>query len=45
VLTYVTKLLILPALLAVGIAALVTLLGCRALIGLCTRRAADEEPA
>jgi hypothetical protein len=42
VLTTLTKLLIVPALFAVALAALVTLLGCRALIGLCTRREAEQ---
>jgi hypothetical protein len=44
VLTYVTKLLVVPALLAVAVIALMTLLACRALIGSCTRREAEEEP-
>lgn len=42
-LTYVTELLIVPALFAVAVVALVTLLGCGALIGVCTRRDAAEE--
>jgi len=43
VLTDVTKLLIVPALFAVAAAALVTLLGFRALIGVRTRRDVAEE--
>ncbi len=42
-LTYLAKLLIVPALFAVALAALVTLVGCRALIGVCTRREAQED--
>jgi hypothetical protein len=45
VLTYLVKLAIVPALFAVALAALVTLLGCRALIGMCTRREVEEEVA
>jgi hypothetical protein len=43
VLTSLTKLLIVPALFAVALAALATLLGCRALIGMCTRREVPED--
>jgi hypothetical protein len=45
VLTYVTKLLIVPALVVVALAGLVAFLGCRALIGVCVRREASEEAA
>ncbi|HSD54406.1 MAG TPA: hypothetical protein VLC47_09580 [Burkholderiales bacterium] len=44
-LTYVTKLLIVPALVVVALAGLVAFLGCRALIGVCVRREAGEEVA
>ncbi len=44
-LTYVTKLLVVPALFAVALAGLVTFLGCRALIGLCVRREPEEDLA
>ena len=44
-LTYVTKLLIVPALVVVALAGLVAFLGCRALIGVCVRREAREEVA
>lgn len=42
-LTYVTKLLVVPALAVVALAGLAAFLGCRALIGMCVRR--EEEPA
>jgi hypothetical protein len=45
VLTYVTKLLIVPALAAVALTGLVTFLACRALIGMCVRREPEEDPA
>lgn len=44
-LTYVTKLLIVPALVVVALAGLAAFLGCRALIGICVRREPEEEPA
>jgi hypothetical protein len=45
VFAYVTKLLVVPALVAVALAGLVTFLACRALIGRCVRRESEEEAA
>jgi hypothetical protein len=45
VLTYVSKLLIVPALVVVALTGLVAFLGCRALIGLCVRRDPEEDLA
>jgi hypothetical protein len=41
--TYVVKLLLVPALVAVGVLALATLLACRGLIGLCVDRDPEED--
>jgi hypothetical protein len=45
VLTYLTRLFVVPALVAVALVGLVTFLACRALIGLCVRREPEEEAA
>lgn len=44
-LTYLTKLLIVPALVVVALAGLVAFFGCRALIGVCVRREPEEDLA
>jgi len=45
VLTYGSKLLLVPTLVAVGLAGLVLFFVCRALIGACVRRQAEEDAA
>jgi hypothetical protein len=45
VLTYGGKLLLIPTLVAVGVLGLLLFLSCRALIGACVRRRAEEDPA
>ena len=44
-LTYLTRLFVVPALVAVALVGLVTFLACRALIGLCVGREPEEDTA